>query len=109
MIKDSDEFIGIKILEKEIEQPQKIETVQDIASEGLTKTDITRLYGDESKATTKIKIEQQKNEIEAQRISIIKQVAYQINDLKNKINKDIELKLGVIPYSEFSFHAPCNR
>ena len=91
MIKNSDEFIGIKILEKEPEikeepQPQKVETVQEIASEGLTKTDITRLYGDEKKAMTKIKIEQQKSEIEKERISIIKQVAYQINDLKNKIS-----------------------
>ena len=101
MVANSDEFIGIKVIPQEGQQPaaaaqaaqplppppQKVvETVSSIAQQDFTKDDIQKLYGNVDNAETKIKIDKNKQDIEKERVAIIKQVAYKINDLKNKIS-----------------------
>ncbi len=98
MVANSDEYITIKVAqpqptveaqktEQPIQQPQKpVETVSSIASQDFTKEDIKRLYGDDENAETKIKIDKNKQDIEKERVAIIKQVAYKINDLQGKIS-----------------------
>ena len=81
MFAGSDEFINIKILEN---APVK-KTVTTIAREDLTEDDMKALYGNDPNAVTRVKLDKQKADIEAMRVAIIKQVAFQINDLKNKI------------------------
>ena len=96
MVANSDEFIGIKVLPQQQAQPQQeqpqpqptkhVETVSSIAEQGFTKDDIQNLYGNSENAETKIKIEKNQQDIEKERVAIIKQVAYKINDLRNKIS-----------------------
>lgn len=112
MVADSDEFITVKVLANEqtvqpqaaarpqqsaqpqpaarpqpAPQPAKpVETVNSIAQQGLTKDDIKKLYGNSDNAETRIKIEKIKGDIEKERVAIIKQVAYKINDLKGKVS-----------------------
>jgi len=81
MFADSEEFINIKILEN---TPVK-KTVTTIAREDLTEEDMKKLYGNDPNAVTRVRLDKQKADIEASRVAIIKQVAFQINDLKNKI------------------------
>lgn len=78
MVKDSDEFITIKVLGNS--------NGTKIVSENLTEQDLKDLYGDDVKAAARLKIEKRKAEIEEARVSIIKQVSYGINDLKHKIS-----------------------
>ena len=98
MVANSDEFIGIKVHQQETAQPvqqqtvqpqpapqPQVETVSSIAQQDFTKDDIQKLYGSEN-AETRIKIDKNKADIEKERVAIIKQVAYKINDLKNKIS-----------------------
>lgn len=84
MFADSEEFINIKILEK---APVK-KTVTTIAAEDLTEEDMKKLYGNDPNAIMRVKLDKQKADIEAMRVAIIKQVAFQINDLKNKITSN---------------------
>ncbi len=108
MVANSDEFIGVRVqqaaqpvqpqtqIQQEAPQPirpqvspqpQKVvETVSSIAQQDLTKDDITNLYGNGDNAETRIKLEKNKADIEKVRVAIIKQVAYKINDLHNKIS-----------------------
>ena len=104
MVANSDEFIGVRIQQSaqqqvnQVQQPQpirpqvtpqpqkQVETVSSIAKQDLTKDDITHLYGNSDNAETRIKLEKNKADIEKVRVAIIKQVAYKINDLHNKIS-----------------------
>ena len=94
MVANSDEYITVKVVQPQIvPQPKPIisqmqkqpETVSSIAKQDFTKDDIQKLYGN-SDAETKIKLDANKAEIEKERVAIIKQVSYKINDLKNKIS-----------------------
>lgn len=86
MVKDSDEFIGIKIL--------AAAGNTKIAHEELTEQDIKEVYGDDVSASARLKIEKRKAELEEARVAIIKQVAFHINDLKSKIS--MNSKAGVL-------------
>ena len=101
MVANSEEFITVKVVNAQTTQPQQqsqqvlrpqtapqrnVETVTSIAQQDLTKDDIQRLYGNGDNAETKIKLEKNKADIEKERVAIIKQVAYKINDLHNKIS-----------------------
>lgn len=108
MIANTDEFIMIKVGQPQVQsisQPQVAqqqiaqspqaqpqvqqvhsETVSSIAQQDFTKDDMRRLYGDADAAETKIKLEKNKQDIEKERVAIIKQVAYKINDLHGKIS-----------------------
>ena len=77
MVKDSDEFLSIKV--------ESVSAVTRIAHETLTEQDVKDFYGDEVNAVAKLKLDNRKAEIEQARVAIIKQVSYTINDLKNKI------------------------
>lgn len=85
-IEGTDEFITIKV------QPAEVHTMTSIANEDLTEEDIKGLYG--TNAGTRIKLEKRKSDIEAARVGIIKQVSYQINDLKKKIS--MNSKSGIV-------------
>ncbi len=84
MFADSPEFINIKI----IENSSAPKTAAAIAREELSEEDMRTLYGNDQNAIMRAKLEKQKAGIEAARVSIIKQVAFQINDLKNKIGSN---------------------
>lgn len=86
MFADSNEFVSIKILADEPAQPVK--TVTSIGKEDFTEEDIKGLYGKDVNAVTKVKLEKQKEDIESVRVAIVKQVAFHINDLKNKISSN---------------------
>ena len=81
MFAGSSEFINIKILEN---TPVK-KSISTIARENLSEEDMKALYGNDPNAVMRVKLDKQKADIEANRVAIIKQVAFQINDLKNKI------------------------
>ncbi|MFI3301275.1 MAG: hypothetical protein R3Y28_07650 [Candidatus Gastranaerophilales bacterium] len=85
MLSNSDEFIKIEVLENTI---QKTKTVSSISNEELNEDDMKKLYGKDVNAVTKIKIEKQKEDIEKERVGIIKQVSFMINDLKSKISSN---------------------
>ena len=94
MVSNSDEFITVKVVQPQaapqpnqaVTQTQRQpETVSSIAKQDFTKEDIQKLYGS-SDAETKIKLDANKADIEKERVAIIKQVSYKINDLKNKIS-----------------------
>ena len=78
MVKNSDEYITIRV--------DEASASTKIAPEVLTEQDVKSLYGDEVNAAAKLKIEKRKAEIEEARVSIIKQISFMINDLKNKIS-----------------------
>lgn len=78
MVKDSDEFLTIRV--------DEASSSTRIAPEVLTEQDVKDFYGDEVNAGAKLKIDKRKAEIEEARVSIVKQVSFMINDLKNKIS-----------------------
>ncbi len=85
MFGDSDEFLSVKVIEEAHEtQPKK--TITSIGKEDLTEEDIKGLYGKDVNAITKVKLEKQKEDLEDARVAIIKQVAFHINDLKQKLS-----------------------
>lgn len=83
MIAGTEEFISVKII-NDTQHNQK--TITSIGQEDFTEEDIKGLYGKDVNAVTKVKIEKQKEDIEKDRVAIIKQVAFTINDLKSKIS-----------------------
>ena len=85
MFGESDEFLSIKLVAESIPTPQ-IKTVTSIGKEDFTEEDIKGLYGKDVNAVTKVKLEKQKEDIENARVAIIKQVAFHINDLKQKLS-----------------------
>ncbi len=86
MIKNSDDFITIKLVDAPI--------ITKIAEENFTEEDLKDLYGGDIKASAKLKLEKRKSEIEQARVGIVKQVSYKINDLKHKIS--MNSKAGII-------------
>ena len=86
MFADSQEFLSVKLL-AENSQPA-VKTVTSISKEDFTEEDIKGLYGKDVNAVTKVKLEKQKEDIESARVAITKQVAFHINDLKNKLSSN---------------------
>jgi len=76
MVKDSDEFVTVKISANPLE----------IKTENLSEDDFKTLYGDGANSSLKLKIEKMKDEIERARIAITKETSFYINDLTKKIN-----------------------
>ena len=76
MVKDSDEFITIKVAPKVIQEQPKT----------LSENDFKTLYGASATSGVKLKIENMKDEIENQRIAITKETSFHINDLTKKLN-----------------------
>lgn len=89
MIANSDEFISIKVIASAPAQ----KTVEMIESEGFTENDIKCLYGNDSNAGIKVKIDKRKADIDKARVTIIKQVSYSINDLKGKISNNFKTSI----------------
>ena len=84
MFANTDEFISVKLI---AEAPVAYtKTVTSIGKEDLTEDDIKGLYGKDVNAVTKVKLEKQKEDLENARVAIIKQVAFHINDLKQKLS-----------------------
>ena len=83
MIANSDEFVSVKLLAEDVQPAAK--TVSSIAKEDFTEDDIKGLYGKDVNAATKVKIENQKEIIEKDRVAIIKQVGFTISNLKQKL------------------------
>ena len=86
MVKNSDEFIGIKV--------DDIVLNTNIAPEDITEQDVKDLYGKDVNAAAKLKIEKRKAELEAARVAITKQVSFEINDLKAKLS--MNSKTGIV-------------
>lgn len=86
----TDEYISIKLAQAPASSQR---TISMIAEEDLTQEEMSGLYGKDSNAAVRVKIEKQKSDIEKARVSIIKQVGYVINDLKNKIS--MNYKTGI--------------
>ena len=66
----------------------------------LNEDDIRELYGDKVNAATKIKLDKRKADIETRRVSIIKEIAFALEDSKKKMfangNAEKFLTLGLI-------------
>ena len=86
MIDGTDDFITIKLADNS--------ACTKVAEEKLTEQDLKDLYGDDVKAAARLKIEKRKTELEQARVAIIKQISYNINDLKHKIS--MNSKTGII-------------
>lgn len=92
MVKGADEFLTVKILD----EPH----LKTIAPDEVTETDIKNLYGNDINAAVKLKIDNRKVQIEEARIAITKEIAFKINDLKNKLSMNtkggIALHIGLL-------------
>ncbi len=86
MVKDSDEFISIKVLQEFV--------TTKVTPENLTEQDLKDLYGEDVNASARLKIERRKAELEEARVAITKQVAYSINDLRSKLS--MNSKAGIV-------------
>lgn len=75
-------------------------TMTAIAEQDFDEDDIRELYGDKVNAATKIKLDKRKADIEARRVSIIKEIAFALEDSKKKMfangNAEKFLTLGLI-------------
>lgn len=89
MIANSQEFISIKINNSVAGQ----KTVEMIESEGFTEADMKNLYGNESNAGVKVKIDKRKVDIDRVRSSIIKEISFPINDLEGKISANFKTSI----------------
>lgn len=89
MFTDSPEFINIKVLDA-VPAGKNLAALQQPI---LTEEDMKELYGDDANAATRIKLDKQKADIEGVRVAIIKEVAFQINDLKNKISSNTKTNI----------------
>jgi len=86
MFADSDEFLTVKLI---ADAPvSNVKTVTSIGKEELNEDDLKGLYGKDVNAVTKVKLEKQKEDLESARVAITKQVAFHINDLKNKLSSN---------------------
>lgn len=84
----SEEFIGIKISDKEAE------SISKIAQKDLTQKEISELYGNDINTEVRLKLEKKKSDIEKSRVTITKQIAFSINDLKKRIS--LNFKAAII-------------
>lgn len=110
MICDTEEYIAIKIqptpvqqgtyqVQKQdiaaapVQQPQvqssnqssSSVTMSQIAEQDLDVEDIKELYGENTSAITKIKLDKRKMDIEARRAAVLKDISYYLDDAKKKI------------------------
>ena len=85
MFGGTDEFVSVRLIEEAAQQVHS-KTITSIGKEDLTEDDIKGLYGKDVNAVTKVKLEKQKEDLENARVAIIKQVAFHINDLKQKLS-----------------------
>ncbi|MBO6087811.1 hypothetical protein J6P92_05650 [bacterium] len=91
MFADSEEFVSLRLI---AEAPQTTaKSISTIGKEDLTEEDIKGLYGNDVNAVTKVKLDKQKEDLESVRVGINKQVAFQINDLKNKISTNAKTSI----------------
>ena len=93
MLSNSDEFISIKVINDEPkavpqETPKQQKTVSMIESEDLTQQDMRALYGSGDGVQAKIKIDKMKIDIDKKRASIIKEISYKTDFLKQKISQN---------------------
>lgn len=63
-------------------------TMESIAAQDFDEEDIRALYGDKINAATKIKLDRKKAEIEARRVSILKDISYALDDAKKKMQSN---------------------
>lgn len=82
MLENSEEFISVKLGSSTLQQ----RTVGMIEQEDFTEDDMKSLYGSDVNAGTKVKIEKRRADIEKVRVTINKQVAYTINDLRSRLS-----------------------
>lgn len=82
MFADSPEFLNVRIIGSVGNQTASVLALQQPE---MTEEDIQKLYGNDPNAAMKVRLDKQKADIERVRVGIIKEVAFQINDLKNKI------------------------
>ena len=99
-VANSTEFIVLKVTElpqegvhtEKHQEPQNIQPVGQneesvaVSQVVYTQQDMKNIYGENADISTKEKIEQQKNELEALRSPVIKQVGFAINDIKNRLS-----------------------
>ena len=83
---DTTEYLGIRL----VQQPK---TVSSIGGEDLNEDDLKNIYGNDSGTITRVKIEKQREPIENARVSIIKQVAYSINELRQKLSANAKTSI----------------
>ena len=104
MLANSDDFISIKIIAEQKVAPQIApkpqKTVSMIQSEELTQQDIRALYGSGDGVQAKIKIDKMKIDIDKKRASIIKDIAFKTDYLRQKISQN-EMLLGALNASIF--------
>lgn len=81
MFAGSEEFISIKILETSAVKKAP-SAIQQVA---MSEEEMQKLYANDPNAAMKIQLEKQKADIERVRVGIIKEVAFQIQEFKNKI------------------------
>ena len=79
LIDGTDEFVSIKLV-------SAAETARQTAVENYQQINTELKYTGNQNSGIKTNLEKRKAEIEKTRVSIIKQVGYVINDLKNKIS-----------------------
>ena len=91
MFAGTNEFLSIKLLAEAPINHSK--TVTSIGKEDFTEEDIKGLYGKDVNAVTKVKLEKQKEDLENARVAIIKQVAFHINDLKQKLSTNTKTSI----------------
>jgi len=85
---NSEEFINIKVIPETSKK-----TLKDIENEDFDQNDIKVLYNDDKAAQTKIKLDKMKSAVDEQRIAIVKEVSYKINDLTQKISQNLKGKI----------------
>lgn len=80
MVADSDEFITIKVTDS----LPAAKPLRKIAQEDFTEEDIKALSGSGVNTSARIKLEKQKDDIDADRAAIIKEIFVSVNDLKKR-------------------------
>lgn len=84
-ISGSDEFISIKITSDE--------TDGNMAQKDLTQKEIKEIYGNDVNSDVKLKLEKRKSDLEKERISVAKQIAFAITDLKKRLSLNFKASI----------------
>ena len=95
-ILDSNDYIIIKVVQlnedsdaqKVVQQQKKKEIIEevDVDIPVYTENEMKNIYGPETQLSVKEKLEKQKLELEEKRATIIKEVGFSINDIKNRLS-----------------------
>ena len=88
MFDNSQEFINIKISQDNVQK-----SLKEIENEDFDGNDIKNLYNDDKSAQTRIKLDKLKSKIDEERVAIIKEVSYKINDLNQRISQNLKGKI----------------